>query len=267
MSQPTSVLSKELLPASVAVFATAALASFQALGIAAALPDIATDLGDVALLPWAITSFLLTSSLATVIAGPFIDSVVVKRMFRLGVVTFALMGFASAFAPTMTALVALRALQGLGAGVILSCGNAAISLVFPDHLVGRAFAANATVWGVMEVVGPAVAAPILTFLSWQWILYVNLPLGILALATGWRAFPGPFGRSEGRVDVTGPVLLAVMTIATLFAVEALGAVSLIWLVAVGGSIAPTRDMPGAPPTRWSNSSTSRASRTSAWGPR
>ena len=237
MSQPTSVLSKELLPASVAIFATAALASFQALGIAAALPDIATDLGDVALLPWAITSFLLTSSLATVIAGPFIDSVGVKRMFRLGVVTFSLMGFASAFAPTMTALVALRALQGLGAGVILSCGNAAISLVFPDHLAGRAFAANATVWGVMGVVGPAVAASILTFLSWQWILYVNLPLGILALAAGWRAFPGPFGRSEGRVDVTGPVLLAVMTIAMLFAVEALSAVSLIWLVAVGGSIA------------------------------
>ena len=220
-----------------AIFATAALAAFQALGIAAALPDIASDLGDVALLPWAITSFLLTSSLSTVVAGPFIDSAGVRRMFRIGVVTFAAMGFASAFAPTMAWLIALRALQGIGAGVILSCGNAAISLVFPDHLIGRAFAANATVWGVMGVVGPAVAASMLTFLSWQWILYVNLPLGVLALAAGWSVFPGAFGESEGSVDLIGPALLAAMTIATLFAVEALSLVSLIWLIAVGLSIA------------------------------
>ena len=99
----TSVLSRELLPASIAVFATAALASFQALGIAAALPDIAGDLGDVSLLPWVITAFLLTSSLATVVAGPFIDSIGVSRMFRIAVVIFTLSGFASAFAPSMPA--------------------------------------------------------------------------------------------------------------------------------------------------------------------
>ena len=237
INQPTSVLSRELLPASIAIFCTAALASFQALGIAAALPDIAADLGDVSLLPWAITAFLLTSSLATVIAGPFIDSVGVKRMFRLAVTAFVAMGFASAFAPTMPVLILFRVLQGAGAGLILSCGNAAISLIYPDHLVGRAFAANATVWGVMGVVGPAVAASILTFLSWQWIFYLNLPLGILALAAGWRVLPGPFGRSEGHTDVRGPLLLVVMTVATLFAVNALSVISFLWLAAVVASIA------------------------------
>ena len=59
-SAPTSVLSREVLPASIAIFATSALAAFQALGIAAALPDIAADLGDVSLLPWVITAFLVT---------------------------------------------------------------------------------------------------------------------------------------------------------------------------------------------------------------
>lgn len=230
---PKSVLSRELLPASVAVFATAALASFQALGIAAALPDIAADLGDVSLLPWAITAFLLTSSLATVVAGPFIDAVGVSRMFRVAVIVFSTMGFAAAFAPSMEVLVILRILQGAGAGLVLSTGTAAISLVYPERLVGRAYAANATVWGVMGVAGPAIAAFILTFLSWEWIFYINLPLGGVALWAGWKVLPGPFGESGGRFDLIGSALLAWITVATVIAVDSLSAGSLAWLAAAG----------------------------------
>lgn len=237
MPEPRSVLSRELLPASIAVFASAALASFQALGIAAALPDIATDLGNVSLLPWVITAYLLTSSLATVVAGPFIDAVGVSRMFRIAVTVFAGTGFVTAFAPSMEVLVALRVLQGAGAGLILSTGTSAISLVYPQHLVGRAFAANATVWGVMGVAGPAVAALILTFLSWEWIFYANLPLGAIALVAGWRVFPGPFGEAAGRFDLAGSSLLAVMTLATLFAVDSLDLRSVLWLAVAAGAIA------------------------------
>lgn len=236
MPEPRSVLSRELLPASIAVFASAALASFQALGIAAALPDIATDLGNVSLLPWVITAYLLTSSLATVVAGPFIDAVGVSRMFRLSLAVFAFTGFATAFAPSMEVLVGLRLLQGAGAGLILSTGTAAISLVYPRHLVGRAFAANATVWGVMGVAGPAVAAFILTFLSWEWIFYANLPLGAIALVAAWKVFPGPFGEAAGRFDLFGSALLAVVTVASLFAVDALDLTSLIWLAGAAGAL-------------------------------
>ncbi len=235
--EPTSVLSKELLPISTAVFATAALASFQALGIAAALPDIAGDLGNVSLLPWAITAFLVTSSLSTVVAGPFIDSVGVSRMFRLAVITFTLTGFAAAFAPTMPSLIALRVLQGIGAGLILSTGNAAIALAYPSNLVARAFAANATVWGVMGVAGPAAAALILTVGSWQWIFYMNLPLGLLALIAGWSVLPGPQGEVGARLDLRGTVLLMVGTVATLMAVDALDTISLVWLGAAALAVA------------------------------
>jgi len=236
-NSPTSVLSRELLPVSLAIFATSALASFQALGIAAALPDIAADLGNVSLLPWVITAFLVTSSLATVIAGPFIDAVGVSRMFRLAVAVFATMGFAAAFAPSMEVLIVLRVLQGAGAGLILSTGTAAISLVYPKALVSRAFAANATVWGVMGIAGPAVAALILIFLSWQWIFYLNLPMGIIALVAGWKVLPGPFGEGVGRIDVRGSTLLGVMTIATLFAVDSLSIESLFWLAGAGLALA------------------------------
>lgn len=209
------------------------MASFQALGLAAALPDIAGDLGDVSLLPWVITAFLVTSSLATVVAGPFIDGVGAARMFKLAVVIFATVGFAAGFAPSMQVLITLRVLQGVGAGLILATGTAAISLVYPARLVSRAYAANATVWGVMGVAGPAVAALILTFLSWQWILFINLPLGVIALIAGWKVFPGPYGDTSVRFDFTGTALIALMTVATLLAVDALSVESMYWLAAAG----------------------------------
>lgn len=236
-TSPTGVLSRELLPASIAVFATAALASFQALGLAAALPEIAGDLGDVDLLPWVITIYLLMSSLATVVAGPFIDSIGVSRMFRIAVIVFATTGFAAGLSVSMPMLVALRALQGIGGGLIISTGTAAISLVYPSHLVGRAFAANATVWGVMGVAGPAVAALILTFFSWHWVLFINLPLGLLALVAGWRIFPGPYGEPSGRVDLVGIALVTAMTVATLLAVDSLSVTSLYWLGAASLAVA------------------------------
>ena len=73
---------------------------------------------------------------------------------------------------------------------------AAVGLVYPHHLVGRAFAANATVWGVMGVAAPAIAALMLTVLDWRWIFLVNLPLGLAALIAGWRVLPGPAGRRD-----------------------------------------------------------------------
>lgn len=245
--EPRSVLSRELLPVSTAIFATAALASFESLGVAAALPDIATDLGNVSLLPWVVTAYLLTSSLATVVAGPFIDAVGVARMFRVAVFVFTASGFAAAFAPSMELLIALRLIQGAGGGLILTCGNAAVSLVYPQHLVSRAFAANATVWGVMAVAGPAVAAAILTFLSWEWIFYISLPLGIIALVAGWRVLPGPFGEIAGRFDLKGALLVTVVTVTTLFAVDSLSAVSFLWLgvavLAVAGYVWYARRAP------------------------
>src|SRR5690606_22288890 len=250
MNQPRSIFSRELLPASLAIFSTAALASFESLGVAAALPDIATDLGNVALLPWVVTAYLLTSSLATVLAGPFIDSLGVNRMFRISVAMLTASaaavragasirclgvtrmfrtsvhvltapGCGIGFAPSIEILIVRRLVQGLGGGLILASGTAAVSLVFPGHLVSRAFAANSAVWGVMGVAGPAVAAAMLTFLSWHWIFYVNLPLGALALYAGWKAMPGPYGEASGRFDAIGMLLLAAITVATLMAVEAL----------------------------------------------
>lgn len=237
-SRSEGILSPSLLPASVAIFTMVALVAFEGLAVSAAIPQVAGELGNVDLIPWVITGFLMASGVATVLAGPLVDALGVRIMFRWSVAVFAAAGTAAAAAPTMEFLVVLRVLQGVGGGLVVAVGLAAVGLVFPPRLVSRAYAANSTVWGAMGVAGPALAAFLLTALDWRWIFGVNLPLGLLALAAGWGTLPGPAGDPEPlRADGRGAALVIVFTVSALLAVDELGVASLAWgavaLAAVG----------------------------------
>ncbi|MDH5421129.1 MAG: MFS transporter, partial [Acidimicrobiia bacterium] len=181
-SKPTSVLSPELLPASVAIFTLVGLSAFNSLGVSAALPNLAADLGNLELLPWVITIYLLMAGVATVVSGALIDTVGLRTIFRVSVVAFVVGSLIGGLTTSMPLLIAARAVQGTGGGGIIAVGLAGVNLLFPKHLVGRAFAANSTVWGVMGVAGPALAAFLLSFASWHWIFFVNVPFGLISLA-------------------------------------------------------------------------------------
>jgi MFS family permease len=209
--------------AAIAILLTVALAAFEGLAVAAALPQVAADLGGVDLLPWVITAYGLTSGVATVATGALVDAVGVGRVFRVAVVVFTVGGVASGLAGSMPLLIAARLVQGAGGGATIAVGLAAVGLVFPRHLVGRAFAVNSTVWGVMGVAAPALAAAILTVASWRWIFLLNLPLGALALAVGWHALPErPVATGRAAPDAVGLTMIAGFTFAVLWGVDALG---------------------------------------------
>jgi MFS family permease len=234
--RPLGVLSRPLLPASIAIFTTTALVAFEALAVTAAIPELAADLGGVSLLPWVITGYIVTSSVSTVIAGPLVDGIGARIIFRWAVGIFMLASVGAALAPSMPLLVVTRVVQGAGAGLISAVGLAAVGLVYPARLVGRAFAANATVWGAMGVAGPGIAAALLTSLNWRWIFLVSVPLGLLAMATGWRVLPGPAGERQIRLDWWGVSLLTVFSVAMVIGVDRLDAWSAVvaaGLVVVG----------------------------------
>lgn len=230
MSIPTSVLSRELLPASIAIYTTVALAAFEGLAVSAALPQVASDLGDVHLLPWVVTGYLLMSGVATVVAGPLVDSYGVRVVFRVAIVVFVTGAVIASFVPSMPIMIGARLIHGAGGGAIIAVGIAAVGLIYPGHLVGRAFAANATVWGVMGVAGPGIAAFMLTTLDWRWIFLVNIPLGLIALAAGWKVMPGPVENVHSRrVDVPGVIGVLTLNTFLLLAVDTLALQSLAWL--------------------------------------
>lgn len=207
MTVPRSILSPQLLPSSVAIFTTVAIVAFEGLAVTAALPDLAGDLGGVSLLPWVITAFLLASAVTTAVTGAFIDSYGTSAIFRWATATFAASSLAAAAAPNMGVLVAARVVQGGSGGAIISVGLAAVALVYPSHLMGRAFAANSNVWGVLGFAGPALAAVLLQFGSWRWIFLVMAPLCLVALMAGWRNLPRAVEPERLVVDWVSVALL------------------------------------------------------------
>jgi MFS family permease len=230
MTVPRSILSRELLPASIAIYTAIAIVAFEGLAVTAALPDLTAELGQVELLPWVITAFLLASGVTTAIAGSFIDSLGTTIVFRWATIGFGAASLAAAGATSMPMLVATRVLQGATGGALVSVGVGAVALVYPSHLMGRAFAANSNVWGVLGFAGPALAAALLEVGSWRWIFLVMAPLSAAALIAGWRALPGPVESAPLKIDWIAVALLVVGVGSLLTAVSSFSATA--WAAAI-----------------------------------
>jgi MFS family permease len=217
------ILAPEYLALTVAMLSTIALAAFDAVAVIAMLPRITSDLGDVELISWVITAFLLASTIAVIVAGPVIDALGLRATFRSTLVLFAVTSVACALAPSVPALVGFRLLQGVGGGLVVAVGVAAVPLVYPQPLLPRAYAANSLVWGGMAIAGPAVAAGLVALVSWRAVFLVNLPLCAAAALLAWNRFPGPAGaRARLRFDWTGTALIAGFTSVSLLGLSAFG---------------------------------------------
>lgn len=236
MAVPRSILSRELLPASVAIFTTVAIVAFEGLAITAALPEVAADLGDVGWLPWVITAFLLASAVTTAVSGAFIDAHGTATIFRLATIVFAVSSLGAAFAPSMPLLILSRVIQGAASGAIISVGIAAVALVYPNHLTGRALAANSNVWGVLGFASPALAAALLEVASWRWIFLVMVPICFVALVAGWKTLPGAVAPSSIGIDWIATALLVLAVGSALAAVSDLGTTSLLMMTVAAVSV-------------------------------
>lgn len=223
--EPTGsgIWSGPYLPVTIANLTIISLVAFDGLAIVAALPSIAENLGHVSLLPWVITSYLATSAIAIIVAGPVIDAIGVRRTFRVTGIWFLVANAAAALAPSMPLLVLARVVQGIGGGLVFAVALGAVGLAYPHELRPRAFAANSVVWGVMGFGGPAIAGTLLAFGSWRLIFVAQLPLTALALAAGWTTLPSTRGRPTAiRTDWRGVAILGAMIACSLVAVAQIG---------------------------------------------
>lgn len=211
------------LAVTVANLTIVALAAFDGLAVIAALPSIAEDLGDVALLPWVVTAYFGASAVAVIVAGPVVDAIGVRRTFRVTGIWFFLTSAAVAGAPSLELLLVARIAQGLGGGLVIAVALAAVGLTYPHSLRPSAFAANSAVWGLMGFGGPAFAAGLLSLGGWRMIFIVQLPLTALALLMGWSALPSTRDRPQPiRTDAVGVLLLTLVTVLSLVGLAQIG---------------------------------------------
>ena len=221
MSRPARLLAPENRAVSLAVMASMALAFYNAISVPGALPEIGADLGRVALTQWVITVELLAAAVAVLAIGPFIDGSGVRRAYRLAIVGFATASALCAAAPTMEVLVGARMLQGLFTGALIGTAVTCVGLAYDSTLRPRAYALVASVWGVMGVAGPAVAAVLVSTLGWRAVFAANLPVAAAAAAAGWKRVPAEAMAQAEPLDRWGLALMGGISVALLLATSTL----------------------------------------------
>ncbi len=203
---------------SLALMSAVGVAAYNSLSVSAALPDIGDDLGNVGLLPWVITVELLTSAVAILVAGPLIDGIGVRRTFKWSAWSVIIASTAAALSLNMPMLIAARGLQGIAAGSVIAASVAAAGIAFPQRLRPRAFAATSSVWGVLGVAGPAIAALLVSTTGWRGVLLINVPVAAFALWMGRSTLPDKQeGATTASFDAIGLVLVTALTAGALAA--------------------------------------------------
>jgi MFS family permease len=167
-------------PLTVGLVLAVTFVAFEALAVATILPVVGRHLGDLRLYGWVFSAFLLASLIGIVIAGTLADRVPLARLMLAGLALFALGLIVGGTAPTMLVLVAGRAVQGLGAGVVPAVAYVAISRCYAEESRPRMFAVLSTAWVVPGLIGPGIAALVAAAVGWRWVFLGLLPLVIAA---------------------------------------------------------------------------------------
>ena len=181
-----------------------------------ALPTLTTELAtDFATVQWVVLAYLLTITTLQAIVGRLADMYGRKVFYNSGFVVFTIGSLLCGLAPTVGWLIAARVVQGVGAALILALGLAIVTEAFPPGERGRALGVAGSIVSIGIVTGPTLGGLIIENLSWHWIFFVNVPIGILGTYLAWRNVPNSRPVGGQQFDLGGAATLCVFLLAFL----------------------------------------------------
>ena len=189
--------------------------------VSVALPHIANELGGIAYISWTVTAFLLASTIAAPIYGKLSDMYGRPRLFAASMIFFLVTSVLCSIVVNMPQLIAARALQGLGAGGLITLSQSAIGDLVGPRQRGRFQGYFSGALATSTVLGPLLGGALITGFSWRWIFLVTVPVGLAALALVRGGLQPAQTMRAHRIDYVGVILLALGTSAALLFIDSL----------------------------------------------
>ncbi len=213
---PTAQHGRNLVVIYAALMLAILLAALDQTIVSTALPTIVGDLGGLNRLSWVVTAYILATTVSTPLWGKLGDQYGRKGLFQAAIVIFLVGSALCGLAQNMNELIAFRALQGLGGGGLMVLAQAIVGDVVPPRERGRYQGAFGAVFGVASVAGPLLGGFFVDNIGWRWVFYINLPIGVIALAVIAAVLPARSSRQAHRIDYLGTVLLGAAATCVVF---------------------------------------------------
>jgi EmrB/QacA subfamily drug resistance transporter len=226
-TSPPSLAPRQVLVIFSGLVLAMLLAALDSTIVATALPTIVAELGGLEHLSWIVTAYLLAQTIVTPLYGKLGDLYGRKIVLQGAIVLFLVGSALCGLSGSIAQLILFRGLQGLGGGGLMVTTQAVVGDIVPPRERGRYQGIFGAVFGVSSIAGPLLGGYFTTHLSWRWIFYVNLPLGVVALAVLGATLPPRPERVRHRLDYAGAGLLALSLSAIILAAD-LGGTTYAW---------------------------------------
>ncbi len=184
--------------------------------VATAIPAIVGDLGGFPLYSWVFSAYLLMNTVTVLIYGKLSDLFGRKPIITIGISIFLLGSLLCGFATSMKQLIMFRLIQGLGAGAVTPIATTIVGDIYTKEERANIQGYLSSVWGISAIMGPAVGGLLVQFVSWRWVFWVSIPLGLLSILGIWLFLHEKVEKKRAEIDYKGASLFTIAVLSLMF---------------------------------------------------